>query len=376
MQDFKTMIEKLGSLSSFSEKNGFLTVILHSHQNKRGKMSSKDKRELSDFVFEEIPKLITLIPTLETYKEKNEVFRYEDTLLGIVMLCHASPAEISETDMNNIEMLTALVEKERFVENAIDSIFTDGRNDKAAIDRLIGMVSTLKDEYQKGMLYQGLYHYGEEIQKLPADSKMALAEYIISELKRYFATSLDESIVNNLEFACDVAKYFINDSLVALLYDILKLGKNNINYYAVSTLLNAGRQVSSDAVESLASDLVYADMTYSLLQQHGLTALFPKEFSDPVYLAKSDLVHWLTYPTELGKKPDEIEYLGKVKKKEEYYIFRFTSDSDNLGDDLKGKWLIGWSGNEGGTFSEFDLYSDFEKKTTEKTLKNIKKKLL
>ena len=376
MQDFKTMIEKLGSLSSFSEKNGFLTVILHSHQNKRGKMSSKDKRELSDFVFEEIPKLITLIPTLETYKEKNEVFRYEDTLLGIVMLCHASPAEISETDMNNIEMLTALVEKERFIENAIDSIFTDGRNDKAAIDRLIGMVSTLKDEYQKGMLYQGLYHYGEEIQKLPADSKMALAEYIISELKRYFATSLDESIVNNLEFACDVAKYFINDSLVALLYDILKLGKNNINYYAVSTLLNAGRQVSSDAVESLASDLVYADMTYSLLQQHGLTALFPKEFSDPVYLAKSDLVHWLTYPTELGKKPDEIEYLGKVKKKEEYYIFRFTSDSDNLGDDLKGKWLIGWSGNEGGTFSEFDLYSDFEKKTTEKTLKNIKKKLL
>ena len=52
------------------------------------------------------------------------------------------------------------------------------------------------------------------------------------------------------------------------------------------------------------------------------------------------------------------------------------SDSNNLGDDRKNQWLIGWSNDEGGTFSDFDLYSDFEKKTIEKTLKNIKKRLL
>ena len=117
-------------------------------------------------------------------------------------------------------------------------------------------------------------------------------------------------------------------------------------------------------------------MTYELLKDHSLTSLFPTELSTPEYLAKSDMVHWLIYPTELGKQPDQIEYLGKVKKKEEYYIFRYISDSDTLGDDLKGKWLIGWSATEGNTFSNFDLYSDFEKKTLEKTLKYIKKKLL
>lgn len=376
MTDFKSIIEKLRSTSSFSEKNSFLTVILRSYQNKRGKMKSKDKSELSAFVFEEIPNLITLIPTLKTYKEKDEVFRYEDTILGIVMLCHASPAEISETNLNNIEMLTALVDQERFVENAIDSIFTDGRNDKDAIDRLIGIVRPLKDEYQKGLFYQGLFHYAEAIQNLPTDSQMVLAEYIISELKRYIHTALDETIINNLEFACDVAKYFINDTLISLLKDILKLGKNNINCYAVSTLVNAGQAVPADIVEALAKDLVYADMTYSLLNSYGLMSLFPKEFSDPVYLAKSDLVHWLTYPTELGKEPEQIEFLGKVKKKGDYYVFRYISDSDNLGEDLQGKWLIGWSNAEGGTFSNFDLYSDFEKKTPEKTLKNIKKRLL
>ena len=56
------------------------------------------------------------------------------------------------------------------------------------------------------------------------------------------------------------------------------------------------------------------------------------------------MVHWLTYPTELGEQPDAIEYLGKVTylfKKDVYYIFRFRSDSKNLDDELRGQWLIG-----------------------------------
>ena len=376
MPDFKSIIENMKNLSDISEKNSFLTVILNAFQNKRAKIAPKDKKELSAFALAEIKNLLTLIPTLETYQEKENAFRYEDNLLGIVMLCHASPSEISESDLNNIEMLTAMVEQNKFVENAVDCIFNDGRNDKAAVERLVEIVTPLKDEYQKGLVYRGLIHYDREIQKLPTDSKAVFSDYITSEFKRYLNTPLNDTIINNLEFACDAAKYFMNDSLAALLSDILKFGKNNINYYAVSSLLSTHQAVPADIIEALAKDLVYADGTYSLLKQHGLTELFPKEFSDPVYLAKSDLVHWLTYPTELGKEPDEIEYLGKVTKKEDYYLFRYTSDSDNLGDDLKGKWLIGWSNDEGGTFSNFDLYSDFEKKTPEKTLKNIKKRLL
>ena len=108
-----------------------------------------------------------------------------------------------------------------------------------------------------------------------------------------------------------------------------------------------------------------------------MTSLFPAKYADKEYLAKSDLVHWLTYPTELGRVPDEIEFLGVVDKKgEDYYVFRYTSQSDNLGDELKGRWLIGWANDEGGTFSNFKLYEEYEGKNLEKTLKNIKKKLL
>ena len=376
MTTFTPIIEDIKRLSTFSEKTSFLTVILNSFQDKKAKIIIEDKKELAAFAFEEISKLIELIPTLQTYKEKDEAFGYKDALLGIVMMCYSSPEEIDEMNLNNIKTLMALVDKESFVENAIDNIFKNNQNDKETVNQLLASVIPLKDEFQKGQIYQGLLHYQDGISKLPLDSKMLFADYISSELKRYLDTPLDDTIVNNLEFACDVAKYFINGTIISLLNDILKLEQNNVSFYAVATLLNADQTVPSNVIESLANDIVYANMTYGILKQYGLQSLFPAELSNSEYLAKSDLVHWLTYPTELGKKPDQIEYLGKVKKKEEYYIFRYMSDSDNLEDDRKNQWLIGWSNDEGGTFSDFDLYSVFEKETIEKTLKNIKKRLL
>ena len=49
------------------------------------------------------------------------------------------------------------------------------------------------------------------------------------------------------------------------------------------------------------------------------------------------------YPTELGKAPDDIEFVGKITylfKKDKYYVFKYRSDSDTLSDNLKNKWLI------------------------------------
>ena len=280
------------------------------------------------------------------------------------------------SDLNNIKTLTEIVDRERFVENAIDAIFRDGQNDGATVSQLLASVVPLRDEFRKGQVYQGLLHYRSGIEALPPESKKLFADHVAAEIGRYVSSPLDEDAVNNLEVACDVAAYFLNDTVISLLKEVLTLGKNNVNYYAAATLLKAKQAISAEVIEALAKDMVYADMTYSLLKQYGASSLFPAELSDPVYLAKSDLVHWLTYPTELGKQPDLIEFLGKVKKKEEYYIFRYKSDSENLDDDRRGQWLIGWSNDEGGTFSDFDLYADFEQKTVEKTLKNIKKRLL
>ena len=167
--------------------------------------------------------------------------------------------------------------------------------------------------------------------------------------------------------------------LASLLEQMIALGRNTVSFFAAESLIICGREVPDGIIDALARDLVYAEHMYQVLKNHNLSHLFPKELATEEYLAKSDLVHWLTYPTELGQAPDEIEYIGKITylfKKDVYHVFRFRSDSDTLEDDAKGKWLIGWSGTDGGTFSNFDEYALYEKDTVAATLKNIEKKVI
>lgn len=376
MPNYNAIVDQIKQFTTYSEKGRFLSVLLNSIQSKKNRLGKADKQALAQFALAEVTALLALIPTVESYKQKSEIFDYEDSLLGLVMFTHDSPAQIPEANLQEIKALVELVNQERFVENAVDAIFNQPNADMSAVDHLLCSVVPLKDEYQKSVVYQGLLHYQNQVRNLPTEIKQRLGDYVASEIERYAAAESDESMLDALEIACDVAKLFPSDRMTAALFATLKSAQPNVCYYAVASLLNAGQKIPDQTINMLANDIVYANMTYLALQRHKQTAAFPAELSSPEYLAKSDLVHWLTYPTELGQVPDQIEYLGKVNKKGEYYIFRYTSNSDTLSDDLKGRWLIGWSNDDGGTFSNFDLYEKYEKKTPEKTLRQIKKKLL
>ena len=376
MTQFTDLLNHIIETESYDQKARILSVIVKSIESKKGNIPHVEKEEIVAFAFTEIKKLISAIPQANTYRQKDEMFSYEDNLMGIVILCHPSAAQVPEENLNDIKTLVKIVNKERFIERAVDDIFERGNKEKESVERLLCALIPLKDEYQKAQLYNGLLHYQHLIPSLPDDSKKLFADYINGQLKFYLSTELTEEMCTGLEMLSDVAQHFATDEILTNLKALLKIEKSSIRYYTVRSLLAAKQEIPQEIIVSLANDIVYADMTYAILKMHGKTNLFPQELANEEYLAKSDLVHWLTFPTELGKVPDKIEYLGKVKKKEIYHIFRYTSDSDNLSEDLQGKWLIGWSNNEGGTFSNFDLYSNFEQKTVEKTLKVIKRKLL
>ena len=220
----------------------------------------------------------------------------------------------------------------------------------------------------------------DRFDRLTGEAKGAFADFLSRELERYLAMECpDRDVLENLELMADLCAHLPADATGAQLTRLLELGHSNIAYFAAASLLALKLELPQTAVETLARDLGYANMAHALLKKHGMAARFPAECATEEYLAKSDLVHWLLYPTELGKAPDEIEYIGKSKrllKKEVYHIFRFRSDSDTLNDDCRGKWLIGWSNAEGGTFSNFDLYDDYAKATPEATVKHIRKKLI
>lgn len=377
MSKFDEMIKTMKA-SGFREKKQFLQYLAQMAERSKRQFSQEDKDALLTYAYGEAETLLRAIPEAESYKEKDLIFECEDFLLGLVMNLCGHPSQIPQDKLMKIKALAELVNKQRYIETTLDGIFEQPAITEKDVSRLLYWVRQTTDEYQKGKLFEGLVHYEKDLSKLDSGAEKAMGDYIAGEMRRLMALG-GEDAWNTLELMADVSKHFASDDVVAALKDVLRLGRNHINAYAVGTLCGLGQAVPQPVIEALAGDLEYANMTYHMLQQQGKTALFPAECATDEYLAKSDLVHWLTYPTELGKAPDAIEYIGKVKKlfkKEVFHVFRYRSDSDNLDEELKNQWLIGWSSDEGGTFSNFDAFAPFEQDTPEKTLKMIRKKLI
>ena len=377
MATYTTMIEALESSNDISQKARMMQYLIQCAKSQ--KPTPADMKELSELAFRLMDQMMQAIPAAPDYRTKSFYFDLEDKTLGLLMTIYGAPDKLPQEKLPQIRDLVTMVRDQQVLEGAIIKLFEQETVYPAYVEQLINLHRSLTDEFQKGQLYAGLLNYGQEgkVTAFSDECKTMLGDYIASEVERYLSAPLYEQVIENLEIVVDVARYLPTEKMVEQIYALLPLGHTNINYYAVATLLKLDKDVPADVVAKLAENLTYANLTYHALKDHGKASLFPAEFSNEEYLAKSDLVHWLTYPTELGKEPDAIEYLGKVKvKKENYWVFRFKSNSDTLDDEHQNRWLIGWSGDEGGTFSEFDLYELYEKKTPEKTLKYIKKKLL
>ena len=377
MSELQSTFDKLKTSNKYRENAQILTVLLNMFSRTKKPIYKEDLAAITGFIFYEMKKLIDLIPKTSDYKMKDEIFGYSDKLMGFFMLIKEQKCNVSEENLQIIRNFTVTVADAQVPETAINKMFNFDKIEKSDAVNVLDIVKPLTNEFQRGKFYHGLLNYKEKTDKITDAAKNEIAEYICEEFERYLKKkdSLTKDEINNLEIASDVCKQFINNKTIVLLKKILFLKHNNIRYYAVETLLLNKQEIHADIVAEMAADLIYADLTYSLLKRYGLSSLFPKELSNPEYLAKSDMVHWLDYPTELGKTPDAIELIGNVKLKGDlYYIFKYKSDSDTLGGDLKNEWLIGWSSNNGGTFSHFDKLSLFEHKNPKKTLKNIRKK--
>ena len=376
MPIFTKTLSLIRETDKYSEKSKLLTFLLHNLKQKKMVLPPESKAEFSSFIFDEIEHLIHLIPTIESYKEKDFLFEYEYHLQNAIMVCFRCADELSEEQRSSIDTLLEIMSKERFLENMVDEIFAKKKYDEESIKYLIAMTGLTKDEYHKGKLYQGLLHYQRNLLKIPEDRRDLIGAHIQSEMNRYLDNPMTVDTENNLELICDICRYFRKDRFIEPLHKALCLGNMHIRFYAVATLLTFSCDVPVSAVASLANDMEYANLTYGLLKRYRKEKLFPADLSTPEYLAQSDLVRWLSYPSELGQAPDDIEYIGKVKKRGTYYIFRFRSNSENLDEETRGQWLIGWSEAKGGTFSNFDLYSNYKQLTNDKTVKYIKKNLL
>ncbi len=357
------------------ERAGICRYLLN--MTDKVKLKKDEKAALYEIAEEELRELMPLISTAVTYKVKSQLADYAELLLGLCTKTVSGSAELPESLLLCLRSVYDLLQEVRSFENAVGKLFNQEEVYPAYVEQLLNLYRSLSDEDQKVQMYAGMLHYKEKLVTLSDECKVLFSGHMAEELTAKSGASLSVDGADHLEYMVDAARYVADDRLLDAVAEAAKSPHTNLSYYAIDTLLHCGRAVPMEAVVRVANDLAYAALLHHSLEIHGKADLFPAELNDPVYLAKSDLVHWLLYPTELGEAPDEIEYIGQTKASgEQFYLFRFRSDSDNLEESAKGQWLLGWSGSEGSTFSEFRLYADYEQETPEKTVKYIRKKVL
>lgn len=367
----------------YPKKQILLEGTLNSIQRmgQRGQKIPRDTEEaLKEYVFVELDNFVRDLSKAASYREKDEIFSCAGSVLGLIMQLWKKKEELSQEQLEKIWAFQDEMNKERYIEIALEKLFQQETITQEEISHVLTLVDQTPDEYQKSVLYTGLNYFKKQLSRLSDEAAQHITDFLTVEIKRYLASpALNGEQVRNLELIADICCVFADEEQMELLYEVAKLGHNNVNFYLTKTLLCRKAAVPGDIVAALARDMQYADLTYSLLKRYGKQALFPQACTAPEYLAKSHMIQWLMYPTELGKAPDDIEYVGKVSrlfKKEVYYIFKYRSDSENLDEASKNKWLLGWASEEGGTFSEFEEFARFEAPTLKATLKNIKKRVL
>lgn len=129
--------------------------------------------------------------------------------------------------------------------------------------------------------------------------------------------------------------------------------------------------ISSEKLNILKQDFTKLWLLCNQIEKLGFINKYLNDVSQES-IAKSNMIRWLEYPTELGTLPDKIELLGDFIFNDTRIIaYKFSKEDFKIHGDL-----IGISGgfpldkvssiSSGYTFSKFEVLSnDWEKQATE-----------
>ncbi|MGD8456805.1 MAG: hypothetical protein PVF83_10495 [Anaerolineales bacterium] len=182
----------------------------------------------------------------------------------------------------------------------------------------------------------------------------------------------------------DVMGYLSNSKMIEELYKALSFQDPRLKLFALISLLRMGEMVDDSELLILGSTAETRNLLYEKLDLLGQLERYPQEFYTKQAFAESDMVNWLSYPTEFGQVPDQIELMKVVTIDTEtddgiieYFLFRFRTLPPHWA--AEDGWMAGVSGpymqtdlpaaiSPEGTFSVFDPW---ESKSPEDHLRRI-----
>lgn len=145
--------------------------------------------------------------------------------------------------------------------------------------------------------------------------------------------------------------------------------------FALLSLVRLGKPADPNALREVAHDPETRILLLASLNELRRADLFPGSELTQEKLAESDMVNWLTFPTELARAPDQIELMSTVERDLGqdhevlvYYVFRFRTEPPHWS--ANDGWMAGISGpfpksqfptidSLGDTFSTFTKWDEF-----------------
>ncbi len=166
----------------------------------------------------------------------------------------------------------------------------------------------------------------------------------------------------------DLMGYFSREVVVPALREAIQVFRDPyLLVYAVRSLVKHGEPVEAELLTYIAASDETRSTLFRKLRELGRLDLFPRAYAEQPLIAQSDMVDWLIFPTELGRPPGEIQWMGvrEVLTDEgeaEVYLFRFRETPDEPWQaGLAGPYLkeeIPTCNALGGTFSRFEKWDE------------------
>ena len=130
-------------------------------------------------------------------------------------------------------------------------------------------------------------------------------------------------------------------------------------------------EISKEKLNILKQDYERLELLYNIMEQLNVNDIYLKDVSQES-IARSNMIKWLEYPTELGTSPDKIELLGQfIYNNTRCFAYKFSKEGFKMSGELLG--VSGGypmdkisSNSCGYTFSKFEVLSnDWESQSRE-----------
>lgn len=260
--------------------------------------------------------------------------------------------EINSPDSLKL-LMRILLENKPNIGDSIYTLFVPIEKDKKNICVLFpAILELIKQDYYKNELYYFITNwlYNDAISP---EVISGIKDNIINDFEQsYIITEKTDrdnenakDAVGLLEFTADLLGYHDDKKkTIPLLIKGLGHYEPRVKLYSSLSLIRLNEKVPDEILSHIAEYPLLRLMMYEALEAIGRPELFPNKYLSQYYFAESDMVSWLTFPTEFGRPPDKIEFIqakiiiDKSGDSGRLYLFKYFYKDDEDG------WMVGVSG--------------------------------